>query len=217
MQIVQNRRPTLVLVALAATLALIISACNATAADDTDSAATDDADEEADASDDATTEPEDDATGNDAEGPVPPDIDMIVEGNVFVDDVRGAFDVDLAEYPEGIDDTRSAEFDFADGNQIFVAELTFEPEVGMIPWHTHPGPIAASVVEGEFTVTYTDDCVARTYETGESFLEWGDDVHMGQNLSDEETRVVIVPMGIPEGEEITQPVDQEADDWEQPC
>jgi quercetin dioxygenase-like cupin family protein len=148
---------------------------------------------------------------------VPPEVEMIVGGNVFVDTVNGQFRVKLADKEGGMRQTHVKNFNFDRGNQIFVAKLTLEPEIGAIPWHTHPGPIAASVIQGEFTVTYADDCVPRTYKAGESFLEWGTDIHKGENLHNGETVVVIVPMGIPNGAPITNPVDQSAEDWTEPC
>jgi quercetin dioxygenase-like cupin family protein len=158
-----------------------------------------------------------DSGSNGGSETVPPAVEMIVEGNTFVDQVNGQFRVKLDERPGGMRQTNVVNFDFNDGNRIFVAKLTLEPEIGAIPWHTHPGPIAASVIEGELTVTYAGDCVPRTYQAGESFLEWGTDVHMAQNLHDGETVVVIAAMGIPEGAMITHPVDQDADDWADPC
>jgi quercetin dioxygenase-like cupin family protein len=49
------------------------------------------------------------------------------------------------------------------------SELTFQPG-DATPWHYHPGPTLVTVKEGEITFTM-ENCEARTYRAGESWVE----------------------------------------------
>ena len=53
---------------------------------------------------------------------------------------------------------------------IMAANINLPPNGGGIDWHTHPGP-TYGIVTGGGTVTIIDDeCVARDYATGQSFV-----------------------------------------------
>jgi len=53
---------------------------------------------------------------------------------------------------------------------IMAANINLPARGGGIDWHTHPGP-TYGIVTGGGTLTISDDnCVAREYETGDSFV-----------------------------------------------
>jgi quercetin dioxygenase-like cupin family protein len=65
-----------------------------------------------------------------------------------------------------------------DLDHVFNTKITFEPGAAL-PWHTHPGPAVATIQEGALTVTNASDCVPRTYEAGQGFVDPGHgNVHM---------------------------------------
>ena len=83
-----------------------------------------------------------------------------------------------------------------------MAEVTWDPE-GSSGWHFHPGVAIVNIVEGELEVTWERDCMPRTYEAGESFLDFGE-VHTADNLDDTEgARAYVIFLGIPDGEPAT--------------
>lgn len=126
---------------------------------------------------------------------------------------RHAFPDDVAIQVRDKPDGRSAEvINLRDASNIAVVEITIQPGA-QFPWHTHPGPVLASVTEGDqdgaFTYIYPDDCVERPYEVGEAFVDpGGDNVHMAYNPSEtEETVVIATFIGVPEDGPMTLPVD----------
>jgi quercetin dioxygenase-like cupin family protein len=63
-------------------------------------------------------------------------------------------------------------------DHVFNVKITFEPGAAL-PWHTHPGPAVATIQSGALTVTNAIDCVPRTYEAGQGFVDPGHgNVHM---------------------------------------
>lgn len=87
-----------------------------------------------------------------------------------------------------------------DASNVLMVEATWDPD-GTSGWHTHPGPGVITVVEGAVTVTNANDCVPRTYEAGEAFLDPGQgNVHIADNASpDEGARAVATFFGVPDG------------------
>jgi hypothetical protein len=61
-------------------------------------------------------------------------------------------------------------------------------------WHTHPGPVFISVVEGRMTFYESDDpnCEPTVREKGEGFLDVGDHAHIARNESGAPARNVVV-------------------------
>lgn len=96
-------------------------------------------------------------------------------------------------------------YNLGDPTHTVVARLTWE-DGGVVPWHTHPGPVLVSVVKGSLVITYASDCVAHVYEAGEGFLGPGSPiVHMGQ--ADGETVVYATFFDVPAGGKPTTLVD----------
>jgi quercetin dioxygenase-like cupin family protein len=105
-------------------------------------------------------------------------------GNVFIDDVRTQFRIKLAPEPGGMRQTHVV--NLHDSNYVMVAEATFEPGAHL-DWHSHPGPVIVAIKQGALTVTFAEDCVARTYEEGYAWVDFGR-VHKAENLlTDEDT------------------------------
>jgi quercetin dioxygenase-like cupin family protein len=82
---------------------------------------------------------------------------------------------------------------------IAVQRIVFQPG-GQSGWHSHPGPVFISVVEGTMTFYESDDpdCVPIVRHAGEGFLDAGDHAHIARNeTSDPATNVVtyLVPPG----------------------
>jgi quercetin dioxygenase-like cupin family protein len=94
----------------------------------------------------------------------------------------------------------------ADAGNVLVARVTWDPG-GTSGWHTHPGPVVVSIVEGELEVTNASDCVPRTYEAGQVWVDPGQgNVHTAVNPTEAETVVVATFFGVPDGQPATQHV-----------
>lgn len=140
------------------------------------------------------------------ETPPPISAEPLTQRHAFTDDVA----VQVRDKPDG----RSTEVvNLRDASRIAVLEITIQPGAAF-PWHTHPGPVLATVVEGDddgaFVYVYPDDCVERPYEVGEAFVDPGlDNVHVAYNPSEtEETVVIATFLGVPEDGPLTLPVDE---------
>jgi hypothetical protein len=69
-------------------------------------------------------------------------------------------------------------------------------------WHSHPGPVFISVVEGEMTFYDSDDpnCEPTVRSKGQGFLDVGDHAHIARNESGAPAKNVVVsflPPGAP--------------------
>jgi hypothetical protein len=93
-----------------------------------------------------------------------------------------------------------------DATHLAVLEITIQPGA-RFPWHTHPGPVAAAVTQGELVYVYADDCVRRHYPQT-AFIDPGfDNVHMAFNPSStEETVIIATFFGVPAEGPLTIPV-----------
>ncbi len=91
-----------------------------------------------------------------------------------------------------------------DGSNIAVARVTFQPGA-VFPWHTHPGPVLITVVEGDFIYALADDCIYRWYTEGTAVIDAGfGNVHMAYNPSlTDQTVVVATFLGVPDGGPLT--------------
>ena len=86
-----------------------------------------------------------------------------------------------------------------DPTQMVMAKITIAVG-GALPWHTHPGPALVTVAAGELTVIDGDDCVARSYAAGTSFMDSGQGhVHAAFNSSTVETIVYVTYLDVPVG------------------
>jgi hypothetical protein len=65
---------------------------------------------------------------------------------------------------------------------IAVQTITFDPG-GKSGWHSHPGPVFISVVEGTMTFYESDDptCSPTVRHAGEGFLDTGEHAHIARN------------------------------------
>ena len=82
---------------------------------------------------------------------------------------------------------------------VAVQKIVFQPG-GHSGWHSHPGPVFISVVEGTMTFYESDDpdCDPIVRHAGEGYLDVGDHPHIARNeSSDPATNVVtyLVPPG----------------------
>jgi quercetin dioxygenase-like cupin family protein len=139
------------------------------------------------------------------EEPDPITAEPLTQRHTFTDDVA----VQVRDKPDG----RSTEvINLRDATHITVVEITIQPGAAF-PWHTHPGPVLATVAEGDedgaFVYVYADDCVERPYEVGEAFVDpGGDNVHMAYNPSETDATVVVATfLGVPVDVGLTQPVE----------
>ena len=84
---------------------------------------------------------------------------------------------------------------------IAVQRIVFQPG-GQSGWHSHPGPVFISVVEGTMTFYESDDptCAPVVRHAGEGYVDVGDHAHIARNETLEPaTNVVtyLVPPGAP--------------------
>jgi mannose-6-phosphate isomerase-like protein (cupin superfamily) len=68
------------------------------------------------------------------------------------------------------------------GLDIAVQTITFDPG-GQSGWHSHPGPVFISVVEGTMTFYEGDDpsCTPVVRTAGQGYLDAGDHPHIARN------------------------------------
>jgi hypothetical protein len=138
--------------------------------------------------------------------PDPIRAEPLTQRHTFTDDVA----VQVRDKPDG----RPTEvINLRDATHIAVVKITIQPGAAF-PWHTHPGPVLATVIEGDddaFVYVYADDCVERPYEVGEAFVDPGsDNVHMAYNPSEtQETVVLATFLGVAKDGPLTLPVDAE--------
>lgn len=129
------------------------------------------------------------------DGPAGFSVEVLAPHATFPDDVAARFRIN---YEEG---TGSVVSNLPrDASSVLVARVTWEPE-GTSGWHTHPGPVVVSVVEGEVELVNERDCVARTYAAGEAFIDPGQgSVHVASNPSETDDAVAFATfLGVPDG------------------
>ena len=84
---------------------------------------------------------------------------------------------------------------------VAVQTIVFEPG-GYSGWHSHPGPVFISVVEGTMTFYEGDDptCTPVVRTAGQGFLDVGDHPHIARNETGAQARNVVTyfaPAGAP--------------------
>lgn len=103
--------------------------------------------------------------------------------------------------------------DMPDLSHVAVARITVQPGA-QFPWHTHPGPVLVTVVQGELVYVMANDCMEHAYPAGTAFVDPGRGmVHTAFNPTDVETVFLATftevtadgPLTITEG--ITEPAD----------
>jgi quercetin dioxygenase-like cupin family protein len=83
-----------------------------------------------------------------------------------------------------------------DAGNVVTARLVIQPGAAF-PWHTHPGPVIVSVVEGDLVYQQASDCVERTYGPQDAFVDPGPQVHTAWNPGEQETVLVATFFGVP--------------------
>jgi quercetin dioxygenase-like cupin family protein len=99
---------------------------------------------------------------------------------------------------EGVDDWE-VEVEAKPALDIAVQKIVFQPGAHS-GWHSHPGPVFISVIEGTMTFYESDDptCTPTVRHAGEGFVDVGDHAHIARNeTSEPATNVVtyLVPPG----------------------
>lgn len=80
---------------------------------------------------------------------------------------------------------------------------------GSTGWHTHPGPVFITVLQGQLTFYEYDDptCTPRIVSQGEGYVDTGHG-HMGVNetfLPAKDVSVILAPVGLPFRGELSAP------------
>jgi hypothetical protein len=133
-----------------------------------------------------------------ARAQVPPiQVELIAPSAEFTDDV--AIQVRNKFYGRGTD-----VMNLGDASNMVVAKVTIQPKA-VFPWHTHPGPVLVSVVEGDFVYVLAEDCIERWYDAASALIDAGfENVHTAFNPSEtEETVVIATFLGVPPGSPVT--------------
>jgi len=127
----------------------------------------------------------------------PIQVELITPIAEFTDDV--AIQVRNRFYGRGTD-----VMNLRDASNIAVAKITIQPKA-VFPWHTHPGPVLITVVEGDFVYVLAEDCVDRWYPLGTAVIDAGfGNIHTAYNPSEtEETVVIATFLGVPAGGPLT--------------
>jgi quercetin dioxygenase-like cupin family protein len=86
------------------------------------------------------------------------------------------------------------------GDYDLITQVVDLPPGGMIPKHTHGGPVVAQVISG--AVTLVDATGTHTVKAGESFTENPGTVHSAANNGSATVRVSVSYL-IPKGAEVT--------------
>lgn len=102
--------------------------------------------------------------------------------------------------PDDAHGRRTVVSSLTDASTVVFAKVTWAPE-GTSGWHTHPGPVIVSVAQGSLELTNERDCVTRTYEAGQAFIDPGDgNVHVAANPSTTDQTVAYAAfLGVPHG------------------
>lgn len=139
--------------------------------------------------------------------------------SVFTDDVTVQFRLRPDGRPMNV-------LNVPDPSMLATARLTIQPGA-TFPWHTHPGPVIATVEQGELVYMYADDCEPRPYVAGTAFIDPGyGNVHTAWNPSDQDVAVVRAtfldaptrPQDAPDGAGLTTSVaSEQADDLDEGC
>jgi hypothetical protein len=124
------------------------------------------------------------AGGEEANDRPPIDVELLTPRSEFTDDVSGQFKVKL-------DGQATNVLNMPDASHTAVARITVQPDA-KFPWHTHPGPVVANVIQGELTYVRAEDCMERPYPSGTVFVDPGHgNVHTAFNSAPGVETVII--------------------------
>jgi quercetin dioxygenase-like cupin family protein len=136
--------------------------------------------------------------------PPPIAVEALSPRVVFTDDVAMQLRVKL-------DGRGTNVLNVHDPSRVMTARLIVQPGA-QFPWHTHPGPVLVTVVEGSLTYMNANDCVARPYPAGTAFIDPGQgNVHTAYNATGQEVVLVATFFGATPDGPLTVPVDGPAD------
>jgi quercetin dioxygenase-like cupin family protein len=99
------------------------------------------------------------------EPPPPVAVEVLTPRAVFTDDV--AMELRLKVDGQGTEAIKTS-----DASRIVTTKVTVQPGA-QIAWHTHPGPVFVTIVQGELTYVSSEDCVGRRYAVESAFLDPG--------------------------------------------
>ncbi|MBX0322581.1 cupin domain-containing protein [Halomicroarcula sp. F13] len=134
--------------------------------------------------------------GGQVDQPEGASIEVLAPHAGFTDDVGMALGVSFEQ------DGDEAAF-LPDASTILLARVTLEPG-GTTGWHTHPGPVVVTLVEGELDVVFAHTCTTHTYAAGEAFVDPGGHEEVARNPSDTQQAVAYALfLGVPDGESPT--------------
>src|SRR5579864_1418854 len=85
------------------------------------------------------------------------------------------------------------------GDYDLIAQVLDLPPGGMVPKHTHGGPVVVQVISGE--ITLTDAMGSKTVKAGGMFTENAGTVHSAANTGSVPTRVAVSYL-IPKGAQV---------------
>lgn len=136
-----------------------------------------------------------DEPGVEVDSPEGFDVEVLARHATFPDEVAARFRIKYAESDNVINSNLPV-----DASSVIVAKVTWQPE-GTSGWHTHPGPVIVSIVEGELELINELDRVVRTYTAGEAFIDPGQgNVHIASNPSETDIAVAYATfLGVPDG------------------
>src|SRR5688572_13221801 len=101
-----------------------------------------------------------------AQAPPPPiAAEPLTARSVVVDDIGLKFKIKL-------DGEATHVIDVKDPSWTVVVRYTVQPGA-QFPWHSHAGPVVVNLVSGALTYVGAEDCVPRTYATGQAFVDPG--------------------------------------------
>jgi hypothetical protein len=98
-----------------------------------------------------------------------------------------------------ITDKWHVELKAKDGLDIAVRTFTYDPG-SFTGWHQHPGPVFIQVVKGTVTFYEANDpsCTPIVVDSGEAYLDLGEDGHIGRNETAQPAQDVTVLFGPPD-------------------
>lgn len=134
--------------------------------------------------------------GGQVDQPEGASIEVLAPHAAFTDDVGMSLGVTFEQ------DGDEAAF-LRDASTIVLARVTLDPG-GTTGWHTHPGPVVVTLVEGQLDVVFSHTCTTHTYAAGEAFVDPGGHEEVARNPSDTERAVAYALfLGVPDGESPT--------------
>lgn len=124
------------------------------------------------------------------EPPPPIAAEPLTPRSVFPDDISLKLKIKL-------DGAATAVVDEKDPSRTVVVRYTVQAGA-QFPWHSHAGPVVVNIVSGALTYVGADDCIQRTYNAGQAFVDAGQGhVHTAFNPTNTPTVLVATFFGAP--------------------